>query len=198
MKAFTVTTDFEEWTALTKECVERLERFAAVTPTIITAQDQFDAHVQKLLTPLTSHEETWFFDSDWWMMQQAELPPIPKGGIAAVYCRTGHERYCNTGIDLKGIFGTTLFGADLGDKRIRQAFTKALHLQSEAYWNGKPKADESFLNIAVQQLGIPVTFMPFTWNHCAAPETDTIGLHAGGMWPKLEWMRKHCNLHETP
>lgn len=198
MNAFTVTTAHEEWTALTEECVMRLRRHAKVSALVITAQDEFDAHVQKLTVPLSCHAPMWFFDSDWWMMRDAELPEIPKDGIIGTYCRSGHERYCNSCVDLNIVFGSTIFGADMSNRRVRLAFCNALHLQSEFFWNGKPKADESFLNIAAQQLGIPVKFMDAEWNHCAAPESDTIGLHGGGIWPKLEWMRNHCKHVEKP
>lgn len=195
MRIFTVATKHHEWESLSRECVLRLKSYAGVESVeIIWAKDQFDSHIQKLLHPLASHEHVWFFDADWWMMKPSELPEIPNGGIVATYCRTGHERYCNSLVDIERIFGTTLWGADMSSLSVRAAFIKALHLQSEFYWNGKPKADESFLNIACQNLAVPVTFIGSEWNHCGPPIGSTIGLHAGGRWPKLDWMKAHCLL----
>lgn len=190
MNAFTITTDHQEWDALSSECARRLAAYGDTKLRIITARDEFDSHLQKLLVPLLRTEPIWFFDSDWWMLKEAALPEIPRGHIIATHCRSGHERYCNSAADLARVFGTTLYGADAKDDKVRAAFTKAIHLQSEFYWNGKPKADESFLNIACQQLGVPVIVMEPRWNHCATPDADTIGLHAGGRWPKLDWMRE--------
>lgn len=190
MNAFTVTTNHPEWNALGRECCLRLQAYAGITPTVIEAKDQFDSHVVKLTHPLVHEGPVWFFDADWWMLREAALPEIPSGTIVATYCRTGHERYLNSAVDLTKVFGTTLYGADMSCPRIRSAFDKALHLQGESYWNGKPRADESFLNIAVQQAEIPVTMMGAEWNHCGAAMPNTIGLHAGGRWPKLDWMRE--------
>lgn len=194
MNAFTVTTDHEEWRSLTRECAFRLKAYAGVDLQKVAAKDEFDSHIRKLTAPLATREPTWFFDSDWWMVREAELPPIPAGGIVATYCRSGHERYCNSCADISKVFGTTLYGADMNSVNVREAFVRALALQSQFYWNGRPRADESFLNIAVQQLGIPVTFMPAEWNWCDDRKPDTIAIHAGAMWPKLEWLQKRCCL----
>lgn len=197
MKAFTITTKHPEWEELTRECVARAKRHLGVDLEVLDAKDQYDSHLQKLLHPLRHHDEVWFFDSDWWALQDAKLLPVPIGGMRAVYCRTAHERYCNTCVDLKKVFGTTLYAADMRSPQVRSAFMHAVHLQHEAYWNGKPKADESFLNIACQQRDVHVAMMGFEWNHCAKPDASTIGLHAGGMWPKLAWMREMLGGGET-
>lgn len=201
MKAFTITTRHEEWNQLTRECVLRLRAYAGMDTEPITADNEFDSHVQKLTVPLASHEPTWFFDSDWWMVKEATLPPIPSGGIVATYCRSGHERYCNTCVDISQVFGTTIYGADLSSVNVRQAFLNALKLQSEFYWNGRPKADESFLNIACQRLNVPIAFMPPEWNWCDIAQDNTIAVHAGAMWPKLEWLKARvqtCHREKLP
>lgn len=194
MKAFTVTTSHPEWTALTEECVRRLQEFAGITSEVVVARDQYHSHVLKLTHPLTYTEPVWFFDSDWWLIRQATLPAIPAGGIAAVHCRSGYDRYRVTSLTPGEIFGTTLWGADMSHPTVRSTFKQARHLQDTLFSNGKPSMDEFFLNVASVQAALPRHIMGYEWNHCASPQEDTLAIHAASMWPKLPWLRERSPL----
>lgn len=191
MKIFTVTTAHPEWESLTRECVLRMKSYTGLDVQVYTAKDQWDAHVQKLAIPLLYNDPVWFVDSDWWALKPFELPEIPSGGFAAPYCRSGHDRYKTTCADIEKIFGTTIIGMDMGSWKVRHCFRKAQALQNSFYWDGKPKMDEFFLNIAVLQSDVPVKHLDGSWiwnGHNPPPEA--IAVHAGGFWPKLEWLKK--------
>lgn len=190
MKAFTVTTRHPEWQELTRECVRRLRHYAGITCEVITARDQYDSHVIKLTHPLSCREPLWFFDSDWWLIHPASLPPIPTGGITAVHCRSGFERYQTTSLTPQQIFGTTLYGADMSSPAVRSVFQHARTLQQTHFSNDRPRMDECFLNIAAHHAGLPLTLIGYEWNHCSHPQPDTLALHAASMWPKLPWLRE--------
>jgi hypothetical protein len=190
MKIFTVTTMQPEWEALTRECVLRVKSYTGMDVEVFTAKDQFDAHVLKLAAPLEFEDFTWFVDSDWWPVRTFEFPEIPTGGIIGVHCTTGHDRYKTTCADLSKVFASTIMGMDMASSKVKHAFRMALSLQSQFYWNGHPKMDEFFLNIAVMKSGLPIEHLDPNWLHNCACREDTIAVHAGGIWPKLEKLKE--------
>lgn len=192
MKIFTVTTDHPEWHSLTRECVLRVKAYSGQDIKVFEAKDQWDAHVLKLTVPLHYEDPVWFVDSDWWPVKPFEFPEITEEGITAPYCRSGHDRYITTCADTSKVFGTTILGADMGSWKVKQAFRNARAMQSAAYWNGKPKMDEFFLNVAVLSHDMPITYLggEWVWNGKVSPEA--IAVHAGAMWPKLDWLKEQC------
>lgn len=189
MKVFTITTDHPEWESLTRECVLRAKSYSGLDVDVVTAKDQWDAHVLKLTVPLRYQEPVWFLDSDWWAVKPFKFPEVPECGICAPRCQTGVERYITTCADISKVFGTTIIGMDMADPQVRLCFTDALALQSALYWNGRPKMDEFFLNIAVLKSGLPVTLLNGQWVWNGPKSSEAIAVHAGGMWPKLEWLK---------
>lgn len=190
MKVFTVTTQHPEWEALTRECVLRVKTFTGLDVEVFTAKDQYDAHVLKLTAPLEFEDFTWFVDSDWWPVRSFEFPEIPAGGITGVPCLTGLDRYNTTCADTSKVFASTILGMDMASSRVKAAFRLALVLQSHLYWNGKPKMDEFFLNVAAMKSGLPIEHLSTDWLHNCARRPGTIAVHAGGIWPKLETLKE--------
>lgn len=190
MKVFTVTTQHPEWEALTRECALRVGQFSGQKMEIYTAKDQYDAHVLKLTAPMEFEDFTWFVDSDWWPVKPFEFPEIPEGGILAVPCRSGLDRYKTTCADTSQVFASTIMGMDMASSKVKSAFRLALVLQSHCYWNGKPKMDEFFLNVASMKMGIPIRHLSTDWLHNCQRRENTIGVHAGGIWPKLDTLKE--------
>jgi hypothetical protein len=190
VKIFTVTTDHPEWKALTAECCRRVEQFSGHTVEVFTAKDQFDSHVLKLSAPLEFEDFTWFVDSDWWPVRPFEFPDVPEGGLTAVPCLTGLDRYQTTCADTSKVFASTILGMDMSSSKVKHAFRLALSLQSQFYWNGRPKMDEFFLNVASMRSGLPIAHVSPEWLHNCARREDTIAVHAGGIWPKLEALKE--------
>jgi hypothetical protein len=190
MKVFTVTTQHPEWEALTRECVLRVKSYSGLDVEVVVAKDQWDAHVKKLTAPLLYEDYVWFVYSDWWPVKPFEFPEIPRGGFAAVTCKGGEGRYITTCADLNQIFSTTVIGMDMVSWKTRTAFRKAQALQSAFFWDGHPRMDEFFLNVAVLRENLPVSRLPgeWVWNGPKGPES--IGVHAGGIWPKLEALKE--------
>jgi hypothetical protein len=189
MKVFTVTTDHPEWESLTRECVLRVKSYSGHDVQVFEAKNQWDAHVLKLTAPLIFEDFVWFVDSDWWPVKPFEFPQIPESGFCAPRCMNGKERYITTCADTDNIFGTTIIGMDMVSYKVRHCFRKALSLQSSFFWDDKPRMDEFFLNVAVLAEGLPVTYLTGEWIWNAPVVPEAIGVHAGGMWPKLNWLK---------
>lgn len=194
MKVFTVTTKHPEWESLTAECVRRVKEFSGHEVQVIQAKDQWDAHVLKLTVPLRHDCFLWFVDSDWWPVQPFEFPKIPEGGFSAIRCTTGLKRYVTTCADTEKVFATTILGADMNSWKVKHCFRHAQAMQSTAFWDGKPRMDEFFLNVAVLAQDMPISYMggQWAWNGKRSPEA--IAVHAGAMWPKLDWLNQNAVL----
>jgi hypothetical protein len=190
MKVFTVTTQHHEWEALTRECVLRVKSYSGLDVEVVTAKDQWDAHVLKVAVPLLYDDFTWFVDSDWWPVKPFEFPEIPEGGFCAVRCTSGKDRYKTTCADTSQIFATTVIGMDMGSWKVKKAFRQAQSLQNLYFWDRKPRMDEFFLNVAVLRDQLPVTYLEGEWLRNAPKMPETIAVHAGGMWPKLDWLKE--------
>lgn len=190
MNLFTITTKHPEWDELTAECVDRVKRYSGHDLEVVQAKDQWDAHVLKLTHPLKYAGHVWFVDSDWWPVKEFIFPEILEGGITAPYCRSGHERYITTCADTKKVFGTTIIGMDLTGWKLRHCLRSARAMQAASFWDGKPRMDEFFLNLAVLSQGeVPVRLLDGEWIYNGKRSPEAIAVHAGARWPKLEWLR---------
>lgn len=192
MKVFTITTKHPEWEALTEECVRRVKEFSGHEVEVVQAKDQWDAHVLKLTIPLRHNCFLWFVDSDWWPVKPFEFPKIPEGGFSAIQCTTGLDRYITTCADTSKVFATTILGMDMVSWKARHCFRHAKAKQTSSFWDGKPRMDEFFLNLAVLPQNLPVDYMSgnWAWNGPVTPEA--IAVHAGGIWPKVETLKRWC------
>lgn len=191
MKVFTVTTEHPEWEALTRECVLRVKSYSGLDVKVFKAKDQWDAHVLKLSLPLEYDCPVWFIDSDWWALRPFEFPEIPEFGICAPRCLSGKNRYITTCADTEKIFGTTIIGMDMSSWKMKHVFRQAQALQNSLFWNGKPIMDEFFLNLSALKNETPISYTegPWIWN-AQDPPPEAVGVHSGGFWPKLEWLKK--------
>jgi hypothetical protein len=141
-----------------------------------------------------------FFDSDYYLLRRLRVSGPSSSFIAVhdpsvwnphAFPHTDCERF---GLDKRRYFNTGFFVCDLRVELHRRVFQLARQMYAECTEMKREKpvdwTDQFFLNAAVQQLGVPVTFLPFAfnfykkavdWGSFPYIPREIVGLHGAGI-----------------
>jgi len=182
------------------EAVKRFRRHSGleVKEIVVKKEPCFDAKLS--LDLLCKRDRVVFFDSDYYLLRRLRISG-PSSSILAVhdpsvwnphaFPHTDCERF---GMDKRRYFNTGFFVCDLRLDSHREMFRLARKVYGECVEMKREKpvdwTDQFFLNFSVQQLGIPVTFLPFAfnfykkavdWGSFPYIPREIVGLHGAGV-----------------
>lgn len=183
------------------EAIRRMERFSGLKVKPIRCPDKDGFETKLNLDRLAPKQACIFFDADLWSIREWDGPSFENSrSFMAVHdhavwnCHTFcHHDTHKHGLDPMSYFNSGFFFWDNRDASHREIFKIARKSKAEQKRKKKhydDKTDQAHLNFGVQQLGIPLQWLPAQYNtYCFGIRhgqfsyypRDIINLHGAGI-----------------
>lgn len=198
MIAWTVATP--DMMGLAKEASARITRFGGVEAVIFPCSDKHECHRKKLEIWLELTGPAWFYDSDWWMVQKANIG-VPSGEILIGNPdNSPGGKYQGSFVDSAQAINSSLVGMDMSNWWMKNGVvSQAIRFQTQAY-GYLPVEDEKFLNLALWMPERPTMFSRLStqWNWCSInPPKHVIAVHAASQPDKMAWLQQAVKNYES-
>jgi len=160
-----------EFHSLSEKGVELFKKHTGIKNVAIFDTDDDNPYIAKLTLPYIFDQTFVFFDADHWFVNDCDLSQydnkeeifaVPDLGRFKKEDFPQEDCYWN-GIDQEDYFNTGFFIANGRNQKIKKAFHYALGLSQRL--KVKDFGEQSYLNIAIQRMGVPFVPLAYGYNY---------------------------------
>lgn len=161
----------KEFRSLSEKAVSLFKKNTGIKNVVIIDIEEDSPYMAKLLLPSMLKQTFVFFDADLWFINEVDLFQFDnKQEFFAVKDIGRHRQedfprkdcYWN-GIDAEDYVNTGFFIGNGRDQLTEKAFNYAIGLSNKV--KVKDFGEQSYLNIGLQRLGVPIVHLPYDYNY---------------------------------
>jgi hypothetical protein len=162
---------------LATEACKRFEASTGLKARVVrvgTDEDGFPAKLEMWRTKA----DAVFFDSDLWVLRKTDFSKLPDWSVVHDPCVFHPESFCfkdcqqpfeEGGLLRDRYFNTGMMKVDFRKPLNREVFKRAAkiaaNVKSGKAWKPHDTTDQYYINRAVLELGVPITFLPYSFNY---------------------------------